>query len=1449
MFFLNDPSMVVASLTTLDLDSSESEFFGLESRFLTTDDDEERRTLFSEGMRAIYGLARRVDRWLLALSLHSENQTARILGEALAAEIEEQLAASLQKLELFSREVGPPLREPAAISDWRSFAESLDSPTDLPKHESDRSLDWQVFGPTWKSDASLTKDSLEQEAESAEDSNEWPFLNPIFTRFVDAILEWRSSIQNELKTTLEEDNHRPQVALYLAFTKLFQHAQNSINTFSERYIDFYYRDVLRENPRKAKADSLYLTFQPEEDEEVDRETIPLGTLFAAGDDAADNEILYASDADLTVTSAKLSKLRAVRVHCDPVKSLANENGQQRDRATPPVGDANVLATKFDIAKRASTEMPAPVSQAWPTFGATEPGTTEFTETQPATIGFAIASIYFWLTGGTRDVDIRFTLPPKIGKQLARRVRRLAAETGLKNGQVLTELFRQHFGLYASTEDGWFEVPQPKIMASRDPVKDWDRQEEPSDGSSTTDWNVLSLQFTLDSLAPPWVAFASNSETDSESDEASEETDSAILVDDERVNATNPDPTLPTLKAYVQSTNDRDIVLKGPLGSARVANSDFLFPIQFESYRIHTRVRGLSDLELQNPDGPIDGDEPFPIFGGLPTVGSALLLRQPELFSKQLTSLRLRVDWFDLPPNETGFTGYYRDYLIGLDGRRHPRGQLLNNQSFLVNISVQSPGRWTVQNASIPCPQLDDPISEANRPAPQEKYDYLFRTKDKAGQCRMPENDRPLCSWTRFSDLKVCPATVPDFYQPTDSALTLELVAPNYAFGNDLYPQNVLSAVIKDLPDVDACNSSCSTECQILADTAFNVETFLFDCIDKDGTKFRDCMTARLQAPIRQLRISSLSCFVCCLSRCLSADKRDLLGSFRDFESTLTSEEILEDEVAGHLDKIQAHFRNALDDEDIPCLEDCWKTAKITWDAANQIYECVQNLAEKETKDEMVGEVRKCKAQLDAAHETCLKDCVDQCMTPKNELKYPNEPYLPQAENISVEYQAACRVPTHNSSAGTLKGSAKQKVGVENSRPCASFFHLLPFDGYQRVDVQPDSPTLLLPRYPHRGNLYFGFEGLQAPQTITLLFQMTARAPKSRLQIQWWYLSNNQWHRQVLPPESRKPNSQSDNGLEVLADSTNGLKNSGIVTLKIPSFEASKNTILSPEYRWLRVTATRQVAEYPKTSTVIPHVVTATNVKGRKNRPDRPLPPGSITGSVEDLPYIASINQPTASFGGRPRENVRRFQTRLGERLRHKDRGVLNWDYERLVLEKFPTIWKVQTLPVSDGSVTTRRVGEVTLVVVPGPHNTNVLDPTAPLLSRNQLDEITEYLSGLISPFIKLRVINPSYLRITVDATLTFRTSEKLETYVNRLDTELVEYLSPWFFDAARAAKRGRYASRSDISEFIQSRPYVSELHSLERKVPSPPGEYCFLTSAPHHQIKTADARQTPTIFS
>ena len=237
-------------------------------------------------------------------------------------------------------------------------------------------------------------------------------------------------------------------------------------------------------------------------------------------------------------------------------------------------------------------------------------------------------------------------------------------------------------------------------------------------------------------------------------------------------------------------------------------------------------------------------------------------------------------------------------------------------------------------------------------------------------------------------------------------------------------------------------------------------------------------------------------------------------------------------------------------------------------------------------------------------------------------------------------------------------------------------------------MQPDTRTrqyLFLPQYDNEGELYIGLQDVRPPQHLTLLFQMAAGSADPDLPsvpVQWHYLSGNRW----LPL---------DEG-HILHDTTRGLINTGIIDFALPQVQPS--TLLPAHLYWLRAAIWRHSASVCDTIAIHTQAVSATFID-QTNAPEhlrQPLPAGSITNLVEPRPAITGIRQPYTSYGGKMAEQDSHLYTRVSERLRHKHRALTIWDYEHMILERFPEVYKVKCLPAEPGC----DPGRVEIVVIP-----------------------------------------------------------------------------------------------------------------------------------------------------
>ena len=86
------------------------------------------------------------------------------------------------------------------------------------------------------------------------------------------------------------------------------------------------------------------------------------------------------------------------------------------------------------------------------------------------------------------------------------------------------------------------------------------------------------------------------------------------------------------------------------------------------------------------------------------------------------------------------------------------------------------------------------------------------------------------------------------------------------------------------------------------------------------------------------------------------------------------------------------------------------------------------------------------------------------------------------------------------------------------------------------------------------------------------------------------------------------------------------------------------------------------------------------------------------------------------------ERAEAFYGRVSERLRHKQRALTQWDYERIVLERFPEVYKAKCIPAGL-SGNGGQPGRVGLVVIPDIRNRFPFDPFEPKAPSDLLADI------------------------------------------------------------------------------------------------------------------------------
>ncbi|MBI3525619.1 MAG: hypothetical protein HY066_14055 [Betaproteobacteria bacterium] len=409
---------------------------------------------------------------------------------------------------------------------------------------------------------------------------------------------------------------------------------------------------------------------------------------------------------------------------------------------------------------------------------------------------------------------------------------------------------------------------------------------------------------------------------------------------------------------------------------------------------------------------------------------------------------------------------------------------------------------------------------------------------------------------------------------------------------------------------------------------------------------------------------------------------------------------------------------------------------------------------------------------------------------------PNLPYTPLINSISINYKAVSNI--------SLESIASAEEDLRREK----IFHLHPL-GLESLSPKSYGKIHLAPRCEADGNLYIGLSATTLAGQLTLFFHLREdslpEAGAREFEFTWHYLAANQW--KML------------NKSQVISDTTNGFLSSGIVTLDIPPDIDKGNTILPGDLFWIRVSVNDSLM-HTLCSLYGVHAQ-ALKVSWKRQEGNslshlaEKLPAGSIREARFSLTGISEIRQIMSSFGGLPPESDRQRTIRISERLKHKNRAITPWDYERLILQRFPEIYKAKCFPCMTGDAGDEgrvRPGHLLIVLIPylkEPASVNL----QPMVNALVLREVSEFVKSLSSPFVKISIRNPAYEQIQVRCKVKLRRGMERGFYLKELNQEIIEYLSPWSLHGL-VARFGWHIRCKDMQSHIQELDYVESVSGL-----------------------------------
>ncbi|WP_106792884.1 baseplate J/gp47 family protein [Aquimarina sp. Aq78] len=424
---------------------------------------------------------------------------------------------------------------------------------------------------------------------------------------------------------------------------------------------------------------------------------------------------------------------------------------------------------------------------------------------------------------------------------------------------------------------------------------------------------------------------------------------------------------------------------------------------------------------------------------------------------------------------------------------------------------------------------------------------------------------------------------------------------------------------------------------------------------------------------------------------------------------------------------------------------------------------------------------------------------------------PAYPYNPTLESFSVSYKASC----------TSQLTNKDKF---DDRPL-EFFQIGPFGDNEQHHALQNRPIKLVSKlirktdevYKSQGSLLIGLENLQPGDTQAILFQVQEGSEDPLLEkpeehLIWEYLiANNVWKE------------FDDDGV---GDNTSGLIESGIINFSIPKNASLEHTSFESGLIWIKCSVKEAPDAVCKIVGIYSNSIEVQRIIPEETEYSSMISPsGEIKKLLVPEAKIKKIEQPFTSFDGTPIENDEAFYLRASERLRHKNRAITIWDYERLVLQAFPEIYKVKCLnhtkiggSLSEGNLVYNEVapGNVSIITIPNLANRNDIDPLKPYTKKSTLKKIEEFLNERTSCQVSIHTAQPDFEEVKVKCTITLRNEfPDINYYKEVIQKDITNFLSPWVFASDTDLNFGGRIHQSVLIDFIEELPYVDFLTDFE----------------------------------
>jgi hypothetical protein len=795
--------------------------------------------------------------------------------------------------------------------------------------------------------------------------------------------------------------------------------------------------------------------------------------------------------------------------------------------------------------------------------------------------------------------------------------------------------------------------------------------------------------------------------------------------------------------------------------------------------------GVKDLLLENDDAALEYKKPFFPFTALPKVGSSFYIGCNDLFYKDINDLTVNIEWL-LPEH---FSTYYDNYLPPYD---------LNQ--FVASVSILQGKQWRKI--------FDTSIINISSRDPKFRSIRLNADKLREAKARILSEDEKLESdelhW--------------------DGTLRIKLNYPD--FGHSVYPQLITSAVMQRMNEPDDKNGTkkLTSDIRQRLSIKYSKQLAIDQVIAQILKAPRHSKTAQMLAQVLSSKIEEYNLDNLLIRETtlpLTQDDSDpgrnlvndrnwidsVLGLFRKIG--IVDKKLRYDRDEEEVDDVARNFKDNLSRRSTGAIPSESELQNVIINESRiAIRKSSLAIAEKLLADEKYRTDTNALIQLLEEEFERTNEVVAEMIAVKVGVQLsvntlPPPPYTPLINSLSINYSSTKDL---NIASGE-KLYHVSPLGVKElmlSTGQAS----TPEDAVNASGVHQIFPERLISSdRNYSGMLFIGMRDVPAGSNVSMLIRLadgTAKKITKPPVIDWFYSKGNNW--QPLAGE------------RIISDGSFGFQSTGILELSIPAdAETSSVAFGDKPLYWLCAAVEGSTLAFPNLTAISSQaaLVRFSDAAVNPAHMEVALAAEKIKTLIDEHAAVKKIIQPVSSFNGKIDESDSQYYTRISERLRHKSRAITNWDYERLVLEKFPSLFKVKCL--NNYNKGDYALGHITIIALPDFRNRNHdgNNMLLPKLSYIDLLEIEKYLSRKASPFVNIHASNAHLEHVLVSCRVKFRASVDKGYHLKKLNNDLLIFLTPWANGKLETVSFTAKIYASSIINFIDRLDYVDYVSNLE----------------------------------